>query len=78
MRISRLLEVRSAFICETDLTTNTLMGSLEDFRYAYLFAAIGANEAFELVIFCLFVVVVVSILGRIVGRWWQTGADTEI
>ena len=54
------------------------MGSLEDFRYAYLFAAIGANEAFELVIFCLFVVVVVSILGRIVGRWWQTGADTEI
>ena len=52
MRISRLLEVRSAFICETDLTTKHFDGLFR--RHAYLFAAIGAYEAFELVIFvCL-------------------------
>ena len=39
-RISRLLEVRSAFICETDLTTKHFGGL---FRYEYLLAAIGGN-----------------------------------
>ena len=36
----RLLEVRSAFICETDLTTKHFGGL---FRYEYLLAAIGGN-----------------------------------